>query len=446
MNHFWRNELDRLLLVILATIIIGLLTQLWFVAILLPLCTYIGWNIYQQFRLNQWIKSGMQTDLAPEGGGLWSTLVTHLHRREVSDRKREQDLRDLVEQYNTIISVIPDAAVVLNYVGEIEWANDRAAELLGIKRDLDRGRKITSLLRAPDLITYLNDPDAITEFKHQSPVDDKQTLAFRTIHFGDGQRMLTARDVSEEASMTEMRKNFMANASHELRTPLTVISGYLEILEAAPELDAPLLPPVVSAMTQASRMAHIIDDLLTLSRLEKSTADEGSSVVIDMQAMLENMVKDISRTIADNTHSIEMEIDPLLDLFGVELEVTGIASNLLKNAVKYTPAGSTIIVRWSLNEQQQACLSVIDNGDGIAQEHLPHLTERFYRVDPGRSRDKGGTGLGLAIIKHIIERHGGHLEISSIEGEGSTFTAVFPQNRAILEKFVPLEDASGTAN
>ena len=154
MNNFWRNELDRLLLVILATIIIGLLTQLWFVAILLPLCTYIGWNIYQQFRLNQWIKSGMQTDLAPEGGGLWSTLVTHLHRREVSDRKRAQDLRHLVEQYNTIISVIPDAAVVLNYVGEIEWANDRAAELLGIKRDLDNGRKITSLLRAPDLITY----------------------------------------------------------------------------------------------------------------------------------------------------------------------------------------------------------------------------------------------------------------------------------------------------
>ena len=186
------------------------------------------------------------------------------------------------------------------------------------------------------MITYLNDPDAITEFKHQSPVDDKQTLAFRTIHFGDGQRMLTARDVSEEASMTEMRKNFMANASHELRTPLTVISGYLEILEAAPELDAPLLPPVVSAMTQATRMAHIIDDLLTLSRLEKSTADEGGSVVIDMQAMLENMVKDISRTIAENTHTLEMEIDPLLDLFGVELEVTGIASNLLKNCLLYT--------------------------------------------------------------------------------------------------------------
>ena len=446
MNNFWRNELDRLLLVFLATVIIGLLTKLWVVAILLPLCTYIGWNIYQQFRLNQWIKGGMQTSQAPEGGGLWSTLVTYLHRREVTDRKREQDLRDLVEQYNTIISVIPDAAVVLNYVGEIEWANDRAAALLGIKRDLDRGRKVTSLLRAPDLITYLNDPDAITEFKHQSPVDDKQTLAFRTIHFGDGQRMLTARDVSEEASMTEMRKNFMANASHELRTPLTVISGYLEILEAAPELDAPLLPPVVSAMTQATRMAHIIDDLLTLSRLEKSTADEGSSVVIDMQAMLENMVKDISRTIAENTHILEMEIDPLLDLFGVELEVTGIASNLLKNAVKYTPAGSKIILRWSLNEQQQACLSVIDNGDGIAKEHLPHLTERFYRVDPGRSRDKGGTGLGLAIIKHIVERHGGHLEINSIEGEGASFTAVFPQNRTILNKIEPLENASGSVS
>ena len=258
--------------------------------------------------------------------------------------------------------------------------------------------------------------------------------------------MLTARDVSEEASMTEMRKNFMANASHELRTPLTVIGGYLEILEAAPELDAPLLPPVVSAMTQATRMAHIIDDLLTLSRLEKSTADEGSSVVIDMQAMLENMVKDISRTIAENTHILEMEIDPLLDLFGVELEVTGIASNLLKNAVKYTPAGSKIILRWSLNEQQQACLSVIDNGDGIAKEHLPHLTERFYRVDPGRSRDKGGTGLGLAIIKHIVERHGGHLEINSIEGEGASFTAVFPQNRTILNKIEPLENASGSVS
>ncbi len=445
MKHFWRSELDRLLLLFLAILVIGLLTHRWIAAILLPFCTYIGWNIYQQYKLNEWIKSGMITDQAPEGGGLWTTLVMHLHRRELSERKRKQNLRDLLHQYNTIISVFPDAAIVLNDVGEIEWANKRAAELLGIKRKVDTGRKLTSLLRAPDLITYLNDPDETTEFKHQSPIDDKQTLAFRMITFGDGQSMLTARDVSEEVSLNEMRKNFMANASHELRTPLTVISGYLEILESAPELDQSLLPPVVSAKTQATRMAHIIDDLLTLSRLEQSNAEESSSSVIDMDVLLENMVKDITTTIAENTHQIMIETDPLLDLYGVEIEVTGVASNLLKNAVKYTPAGSTISVKWSLNEQEQPCLSVIDNGDGIAQEHIPHLTERFYRVDPGRSRDKGGTGLGLAIIKHIIERHGGHLDIHSIEGEGATFTAVFPQSRATLNQINPIESASRAA-
>ena len=433
MNHFWRNELDRLLLAFLAIIIIGLLTKLWIVAILIPSGAYIGWNIYQQFRLNQWIKDGMVTAEAPEGGGLWSTLVMHLHRREISDRKREQNLHELVDQYNTILAVFPDAAVVLNNAGEIDWANNRAAELLGVKNKVDNGRKLTGLLRAPELISYLDNPDQTTEFKHQSPIDDKQILAFRTIHFGDGQSMLTARDVSEEVSMNEMRKTFIANASHELRTPLTVISGYLEILESAPELEKRLLPPVTSAMTQATRMSDIIEDLLTLSRLEKSSANENSSVVIDMQVMLKNLVDDIILTLAEQTHTIEMDIDPSLKLFGVELEVTGVASNLLKNAIKYTAKGSKIKVKWALNEQQQACLSVRDNGDGIANEHIPHLTERFYRVDPGRSRDKGGTGLGLAIIKHVAERHGGHLDIHSVEGEGATFTVVFPQNRAIIE-------------
>lgn len=440
MKFFWSNEQDRLILLILAIIIIGLLTKLWIVAILLPVCVYIGWNIFQHYRLNQWIKTGMETDEAPEGGGLWSTLVMHLHRRELKDRKQEQELRDLVRQYNTIISVFPDAAIVLNEAGEIEWANKKAAELLGIKRKLDRGRKITSLLRAPDLTAYLNDPDETTEFKHQSPIDDKQTLAFRMVRFGDGQSMLTARDVSEEVSMTEMRKNFMANASHELRTPLTVISGYLEILESAPELEELLLPPVVSAKSQATRMAHIIEDLLTISRLENSNAEENKSSVIDMHALLENSITDISMTLAENTHTLKLQADPLLDLFAIETEVTGIVTNLLKNAVKYTDSGTTIEVKWSLDEQEKPRLSVIDDGDGFPQEHIPHLTERFYRIDPGRSRDSGGTGLGLAIIKHILERHGGHLEINSVEGDGSSFTAVFPPNRAVLDKQLKMEN------
>ncbi len=434
MNNFWRNELDRLLLVFLAVIIIGLLTKLWLVAILLPVSVYIGWNIYQQFQLNEWIRGGMQKSQAPDGGGLWSTLVMHLHRRELEDRKREDALHELVNQYNTIISVFPDAAVVFNAANEIEWANKRAAELLGIKRRVDSGRKITSLLRTPELLNYLKNPDQNTEFKHVSPVDDKQVLAFRMINFGDGQKMLTARDISAEASMTEMRKNFMANASHELRTPLTVVSGYLEILESAPELEEHLLPPVVSAMTQATRMSHIIEDLLTLSRLEKSDAEDSENVTINMHSMLETMANDIRNTIANTTHNIDLQIDEQLDLSGIEVEISSVVSNLLKNAVKYTPSGSTITVKWAKDDQDRPTLSVKDDGDGIPAEHIPHLTERFYRVDPGRSRDSGGTGLGLAIIKHILERHGGHLEIHSIEGEGSTFSAVFPPNRASLSE------------
>jgi len=166
MNNFWRKEIDRLLLVFLAAIaaiIIGLMTKLWLVAILLPVSAYIGWNIYQQFKLNEWIRSGMHTEHAPDGGGLWATLVMHLHRRELEDRKREDALQDLVDQYNTIISVFPDAAVVFNSANEIEWANKRAAELLGIKRRVDAGRKITSLLRTPELLNYLKHPDQTTE-------------------------------------------------------------------------------------------------------------------------------------------------------------------------------------------------------------------------------------------------------------------------------------------
>jgi len=377
MNNFWRREIDRLLLVGLAALVIGLLTQSWLLAILLPVSVYIGWSVYQQYKLNEWIRGGMQTDQAPDGGGLWSTLVMHLHRRELEDRKREDALRELVNQYNTIISVFPDAAVVFNAANEVEWANKRAAELLGIKRRVDQGRKITSLLRTPELLNYLKNPEQNTEFKHVSPVDEKQVLAFRMVNFGDGQKMLTARDISAEASMTEMRKNFMANASHELRTPLTVVSGYLEILESAPELEAHLLPPVVSAMTQATRMSHIIEDLLTLSRLEKSDAEENESVVIDMPTMLQTMADDIRNTIANSTHNIDMQIDHQLDLQGIETEISSVVSNLLKNAVKYTPSESNITVKWSKDDQDRPTLSVKDDGDGIPAEHIPHLTERF---------------------------------------------------------------------
>jgi len=242
---------------------------------------------------------------------------------------------------------------------------------------------------------------------------------------------LIARDISERVHLQQMRKNFIANASHELRTPLTVIAGYLEIMQADQTLPKTLMPAVESATTQSTRMQRIIEDLLTLSRLENSELSEDKTEVLDVSEIIKNIC-DNEKTLDNNHHSVNLNpLDINLKIKGIQSEIVSVCSNLIHNAFRYTPENSEITVIWKRTAMGEACFCVEDKGQGIAAEHLSHLTERFYRVDKGRSQETGGTGLGLAIVQHIVQRHGGQLDIQSTVGKGSTFTACFPAERVV---------------
>jgi len=265
----------------------------------------------------------------------------------------------------------------------------------------------------------------------ESPLDSNKTLIFSSVNFGDEQTLITARDVSQRLAVQKMRKAFVANASHELRTPLTVISGYLEMLEHDPEVPDELKKQVSNASYQAGRMQKILEDLLVLSKLEEKGYDKKSGERVNMPELLDKLVSDFKKTKAKNTHDIQLKVDQSLHVKAIESDVYSLCQNLLSNAIKYSPDDSVIKITWKMSDDRHLCLEVEDNGEGIAPENLSRLTERFYRVNVDRSRKVSGTGLGLSIVRHILENHGGYLDIRSELGKGSVFCSHFPSYRAI---------------
>ncbi|MCB1756781.1 MAG: phosphate regulon sensor histidine kinase PhoR [Gammaproteobacteria bacterium] len=427
MSKPWEIERWRLGSVFIAFLIIGWLTGHWIVALLLPTSAYIAWNLYQIYRLEKWLNSGVKPGKAPEAGGIWAEIVQLIHRRERSEKKRKKRYKDLLARVNAVIGALPDAAVVLNSHDEIEWANDGAKTLLGIDRKRDMNSSISNLIRDPVFIEYLREPRSGRELEIPSPLDHKRTIVIRLTPFGKKQALMTSRDISQRVELGRVRKAFVANASHELRSPLTVIAGYLEILQNAPELPASLFDPVKNARDQATRMEGIIADLLTLSRLESSTLSETAGKELNVADMVKSVVTDLEHTVADGTHHFHLDLDETLRINAVEMEVDGVILNLCRNAVLHTKPGTDVFISWKKDAFGHACLTVRDTGDGIPDKHLLRLTERFYRVDAGRSRAVGGTGLGLSITRHVLERYRGDLQISSEVGKFAQFQARFPQ-------------------
>jgi two-component system, OmpR family, phosphate regulon sensor histidine kinase PhoR len=352
--------------------------------------------------------------------------VHRIYRHKIPYRRRvTQQLRE----FRRLSAALPDGVVLLSASQEILWFNRTAASLLQLRRKVDVGIPITNLVRNPDFAEYMQRPHAGGGAGIIIRVRGGESwLAIVVIPVG-GQYLVLARDVTREARLEQMRKDFVANASHELRSPLTVIAGYLDQLDDDGSLSAEWREPIADMRRQATRMREIVDDLLELSRLE-STADEASlAEVVDMPGLLQRLAREAEAPVA-NPPRFELDVDPMLALRGSVSELHSIVSNLLSNAVKYTPADGTVAVRWR-REAGGAELVVKDTGIGIAPEHLPRLTERFYRVDRARARAKGGSGLGLSIVKHALQRHGGRLDIASIEGRGSTFIAHFPSRRLV---------------
>lgn len=426
-NSYWNTERWRLLLVLFIAVLGGMISHFWLASLTLALIGYIGWILFKLRELHHWLKQGANAKRTPENNGIWEQITHQIQSLKKQKSKQKKRAANLLKRSYGIFGALPYANIVLNNYNEIDWSNKKARTLLNIKNK-DKGQRIDNLIRLPEIHQMLAN-DSYDEIEVFLPNNGGRHLAIQLVPVQKNLKLLIARDISDRENIMQMRKTFIANASHELRTPLTVISGYLEILALDERLPDDLLFSVNSASEQTLRMQHIIEDLLTLSRLENTDLSQDSYVIIDMPQILQDISHSAASLINDESHRLTSDIDDSLKIKGAEVEISSVCTNLIHNAIRHTQEGTEIKIEWRLNAKGDACLTVKDNGYGIPSQHLKHLTERFYRVDIGRSRNQGGTGLGLAIVQHIMQRHGGILDIQSTLGQGSSFTAIFPANR-----------------
>ena len=383
-------------------------------------------NLVNLHQFDHWLRNRNRRD-PPDAGGLWGDLVSQvsrLHRRKQFHKKR---LLSLFRELRRSTASMPDGVVALNSANEIVWFNRKAAELLGLKRKTDFGIQIAGLLRVPEFSRYLAKGDYSASLRVPPRVGDATTLEFQGVPYGEGQVFLLVRDVTRQSQLETMRKDFVANASHELRSPLTVISGYLETLALDDTLPDDLRGPIGEMRRQSERMTTIISDLLELSRLE-ATDEQVVGTPIDVVGLLTLLRKDLAAREA-KAHAVELRIESPDGLMGDQGLIHSAFWNLVDNAAKYTPPGGSITLRWWTDEDG-GHLSVTDTGPGIPAEHLPRLTERFYRPDRSRERSTGGFGLGLAITKAYLRVLGGSLHHEPAVPRGSVFRLELPASWA----------------
>jgi len=429
-KSYWSTEFWRIVLVIFIAILLGAQSGRWLLCLSLSLAGYIAWLLYRLQQLYQWLENGAKSSYLPESNGIWGGINSQIQGMQKKSNTRKKRMGKLLKRSKIIITGLPYATVVLNDNNEIDWANKKSAEFLNIDRKIDRGQRIENLIRIPEfhkLLDKKSDKEIEIPLPHQSEV---RKFAIQVTRVQKNFKLLIAQDISERVIVQQMRKNFIANASHELRTPLTVISGYLEMMQKEPGLPDQLQEDVRLLSDQAARMQDIINDMLLLSRLENSNLPIDSKKVIDVPSIIQKICDDEASLISKSENTLSIDIDKGLKITGSESEIISVCNNLIQNAMGHTPDGTQIEVVWKKSATTgDACFIVSDNGQGVPAEDVAHLTERFYRVDKGRSRDSGGTGLGLAIVQHIMQRHGGRLDIVSTVGRGSRFTACYPSNR-----------------
>ena len=385
----------------------------------------LGYHARNLGRLLEWL-GRPDPGAVPGAVGIWDDAFAFLHRRERRHKQKRKRLRRLVVRYGQAGRALPDGVVILDAENRIEWCNEKAERRFGIDSQADVGQPITNLVRQPEFVDYVATGDYSRPVQLRTSRGAGLTLSIQIVPYDDAQKLLLARDITQAERLETMRRDFVANVSHELRTPLTVLVGFLETIREL-RLDPDRARNYMGMMEdQASRMQRIIDDLLTLSALE-SAPEPPRDERIAMQRLLERLHAD-ANVLSAGRHRIILDAQGDFDLLGVESEIAGALSNLVTNAIRYTPAGGEIRLLWRASPEG-ASFAVEDTGIGIEPEHIPRITERFYRVDRGRSRETGGTGLGLAIVKHALLRHQASLDIESEPGKGSRFTARFPERR-----------------
>lgn len=445
MSSVTKFTLLALLRVSLIAIVVGGLTALvidvtWGISLgALVILAVVGYYAHKLASLSVWLDDPQAATL-PDGIGLWGDTLGHLYRVIRHERASQRTLADTLSRFQAAAAALPDGAVMLDQQYNIVWCNPSAEIHLGLSLKRDRMQVVTYLIRNPELIAYLNSRNflqpLIIRLQHNksgsSNASTEVTLSLQLVAFGEDQMLLLSRDISERERLETIRRDFVANVSHELRTPLTVVTGFLETVTIAGTSNEALLQKSLAHMSaQTSRMQRLVEDLLTLSRLEDNR-NRPNVAPVNIPEVVASLVSDAEQLSAGR-HTITKDIG-VTWLLGNRDEISSAFGNLITNAVRYTPEGGAISVQWSrANPTAPLVFRVIDNGEGIGAEHLPRLTERFYRVDRGRSRASGGTGLGLAIVKHVLLRHDGHLDIqSSMEPaqHGTTFSAIFPPERA----------------
>ncbi len=429
MSEAWITEIWRLVAVIVVTFIVGAIFGHGGLTVALGLLGYLGLHSYNLYRLSEWLRSSRSLS-PPEAGGVWGEIFDHLYRTQQRNRNRKRRLAGLLHRVQQATSAMPDATVIIGASGEIQWFNEASQPLLGLEQGKDIGQRLANLVRHPDFSRFLLESDPKSSLLIPSPADETITLNLRIVPYGNEQRLLLAKDVSQQQRLEQIRRDFVGNVSHELRTPLTVVKGFVENLSESGDECAERWHRSLELMQQQTgRMQQIVEDWLLLTRLETDRTRPPREEVA-MAALLRDIMQGASPLADRKQQQLTLECDGSINLAGAERELYSAFTNLVTNAIRYTPEGGSIRLRWWA-DKNGCYFSVKDSGVGIAAQHIPRLTERFYRVDVGRSRDSGGTGLGLAIVKHVLNRHGARLRIDSALGVGSTFTCEFPPTLAM---------------
>jgi two-component system, OmpR family, phosphate regulon sensor histidine kinase PhoR len=435
-SHSWQVSIGRLVVLVAVAAALGAAMQAIVEALMIAFAIYALWSLTSLMRLQRWVR-GRQRSAPPNDMGVWSDIAGYVHARHQAGRQRRRRLVQLLRAYREAAEALPDGVMVLSNTRQLVWSNISAQRLLALDRHLHRGQVIDHLLHNRDILEWLSaertDQPLIDV---PAPGNSDIRLSMRLIPYAESQWLLVVRDISTLLKLEQVRRDFVANVSHELRTPLTVIHGYLDLIEPEDLPDSSGM--IVEMRRQSTRMTQIVEDLLTLSRLD---AQEGlHDEPVSMEAML-SLLKREAEALSGGQHRIATRLDSRSDLVGSAKDLHSAFSNLVFNAVRYTPAGGRIDIRWS-DLPDGAVLSVHDTGHGIPAEHLPRITERFYRVSTSRSREKGGTGLGLSIAKHVLALHQARLRIESELGLGSVFHCEFPASR--LEKPATGVDSSAS--
>jgi two-component system phosphate regulon sensor histidine kinase PhoR len=429
-SDFWQRALVYPIVVLVLSLL------LWATVGALPAALSFGvlvlWRLSFHLRnladLQRWLASPETRDV-PDGSGLWEDAFSKLNKMMRNLRKEREKHAAALLQMEQATSALPDGVVILDASDRIEWCNLLAVQHFGLDVTRDIGQQITYLARQPEFVQYLAMRNFSEPLILRTTRQDGIVLSIKLISYGKDKRLLISSDITQLERIETMRRDFVANVSHELRTPLTVVNGFVETMHDMPHLENDMARRALTLMgDQTVRMESLVDDLLTLSRLENDQNPVREETV-DVSDLLNEIFKE-GQVLSNGKHQIQLAVESDAKLFGSRDELRSAFTNLLTNAIRYTPANGEITLRWV---EKEGCpvYCVRDSGIGIAPQHIPRLTERFYRVDRSRSRETGGTGLGLAIVKHIAMRHQAKLEVVSEEGKGSNFSIVFPAKRAL---------------